>query len=167
MDHYRIEQDGAWYVMDRATDLHVSPPMRSREAALTLAGQCEALPEEERSRLRRGLRPAPGCEWLIRRAGETAREASVRFEIRDHDCTGATLATVEVDVDEHGRAAGGGGAIEAAAAFAAHTSPEVRRYFGIRRACGANRETGVPGMSGIFSLRVHGAHAGQIHVRAS
>lgn len=62
---YRIEENGAFYVIDTLSGESVSPPMRTRESAFDLKAKIEALPASERARLRAGKRPAPGCDWLI------------------------------------------------------------------------------------------------------
>lgn len=90
------------------------------------------------------------------------------YEIRETSCTGMVLCTVDLDVDERGYAPGptGGrqGAIEVAASTAARKRVVTKRFGGPVSGLGINRETGTPGMSGIFSLRLGGAHKGQIHV---
>lgn len=63
LDRYRVQRDGAWYVLDDGTV--VSPPMPTRAAAFDLAVLCEALPRAEQQALWAGRRHAPGCAWLI------------------------------------------------------------------------------------------------------
>lgn len=79
------------------------------------------------------------------------------YEIRKGTMTGTLIATVEADTYEQ------------AAGKAADTAA-VKRAFGIGKnaGLGTNRETGVPGRSGVFSLRRReGAHAGAIHVASA
>ena len=102
------------------------------------------------------------------------KDAGTVYEIRKGSMLGPLLATVRV-CEDHGRCTepdmGGRGAIEVAALRGASAS-QVRRHFGgpnRRNGYGINRETGTPGVSGIFSLwKEDGSHGrsnvGSIHV---
>lgn len=79
------------------------------------------------------------------------------YEIRKGNMTGNLISTVEADTYEQ-------------AASKAADQPSVKRAFGISKnaGLGTNRETGIRGRSGVFSLRRReGAHAGEIHVASA
>lgn len=92
----------------------------------------------------------------------------MRFEIRERDMLGALVATVDVATDDRGRATDpevrGQRALEVAANRAASLPAIIKRFGGPRSGFGINRETGVVGMSGIFSLRGSHSKCGAIHV---
>lgn len=91
------------------------------------------------------------------------------YEIREKGMTGKVLGTVEVAADDRGRCTdpehSGCGAIEIAANLGASLPAVVGRFRGPRAGFGINRETGTPGLSGVFSLRGNGgSHVANIHV---
>jgi hypothetical protein len=92
------------------------------------------------------------------------------YEIRERDMTGTLLGTVEVDVNERERCIEPGdhrgtGGIEVAAHRGASLRAVTRKFSGPVSGFGINRETGTPGLSGVFSLRgAGGSNRGAIHV---
>lgn len=65
--NYSLRQDGGWYVIDELSGEAVSPALDTRERAHDVMTACDALSKDEQRRLRAGVRPAPGCEWLFAR----------------------------------------------------------------------------------------------------
>lgn len=92
------------------------------------------------------------------------------YVISKGSMAGETLGEVELDVevaDVGERVAGGqydGRSAVEVAALLGSSLPAVKRAFGLRMNPGINRETGTPGLSGIFSLRGTHAELGRIHV---
>lgn len=66
-DSYELIQDGAWYVRSDLHGIKVSASFDSRARAHECMTAMQALSAEEQAKIANGLRPAPGCEFLVAR----------------------------------------------------------------------------------------------------
>jgi hypothetical protein len=79
--------------------------------------------------------------------------STAKFEIRDNDCTGTKLGTIEISKSDLRCC------VEAAAARAIQDGKISRRFRTAGwKSYGVHRQTGAVGLSGIFSVYVHSAN---------